>query len=99
MQNETLGPAQPELVVAESETLQDIRRTRKEIEEGVRHLDHVDPARVRGALREGHAMLIKAPADARTCRQHPPSAALAQVLDRVRRAFDPDGRLNPGRME
>jgi glycolate oxidase FAD binding subunit len=61
--------------------------------------DTVDPARVRGALREGHAMLIKAPADARTCRQHPPSAALAQVLDRVRRAFDPDGRLNPGRME
>jgi glycolate oxidase FAD binding subunit len=61
--------------------------------------DAVDPARVRGSLREGHAMLIKAPADARTCRQQPPSAALAQVLDRVKRAFDPAGRLNPGRME
>jgi FAD/FMN-containing dehydrogenase len=44
-------------------------------------------------------MLIKAPADSRTCRQHPPSAAFTQVLDRVKVAFDPDQRLNPGRME
>lgn len=61
--------------------------------------DKVDSQRVRGSLREGHAMLIKAPTDSRTCRQHPPSAALAQVIDRVKAAFDPDRRLNPGRME
>lgn len=61
--------------------------------------DKVDSGLVRGSLREGHATLIKAPADSRTCRQHPPSAAAAQVLDRVRDAFDPDRRLNPGRME
>jgi glycolate oxidase FAD binding subunit len=61
--------------------------------------DKVDSQRVRGSLRAGHAMLIKAPPDSRTCRQQPPSAVLAQVLDRVRAAFDPDRRLNPGRME
>jgi glycolate oxidase FAD binding subunit len=61
--------------------------------------NNVDSQRVRGSLREGHAMLIKAPPDSRTCRQQPPSAVLAQVLDRVRAAFDPDRRLNPGRME
>ena len=61
--------------------------------------NQVDAQRVRGSLREGHAMLIKAPADSRTCRQHPPSAAFTQVLDRVKVAFDPDQRLNPGRME
>jgi len=59
----------------------------------------VDASRVRGALREGHAMLVKAPPDSRTCRQHPPSAATADVLDRVKAAFDPDGRLSPGRMD
>ena len=29
----------------------------------------------------------------------PPGAALGQVLERVRAAFDPDRRLNPGRMD
>jgi glycolate oxidase FAD binding subunit len=61
--------------------------------------DTVDASRVRGALRDGHAMLVKAPAAARACRQHPPSAAMRDVLERVRAAFDPDGRLNPGRMD
>lgn len=61
--------------------------------------DSVDAAKVRGALSEGHATLIKAPAESRTCRQHPPTAAAAQMLDRLRAAFDPDRRLNPGRME
>jgi glycolate oxidase FAD binding subunit len=61
--------------------------------------DRVDAARVRGALRDGHATLIKAPAGTRVCRMHPPSAALAAVLERVRYAFDPAGRLNPGRMD
>jgi glycolate oxidase FAD binding subunit len=61
--------------------------------------DTADASRVRGALRDGHAMLIKAPAATRACRQHPPSAAMRDVLERVRAAFDPDGRLNPGRMD
>jgi glycolate oxidase FAD binding subunit len=61
--------------------------------------DKVDSRRVRGSLRDGHAMLIKAPADSRTCRQQPASAVVAHVLERVRQAFDPDRRLNPGRME
>ncbi len=51
MQNEAVGPAHPEPIVAESEILQDIRRTKKDIEEGVRHLDHVDPARVRAMMK------------------------------------------------
>jgi glycolate oxidase FAD binding subunit len=58
-----------------------------------------DASRVRGALRDGHAMLIKAPPDSRTCRQHAPSAAMRDVLERLKAAFDPDGRLNPGRMD
>jgi glycolate oxidase FAD binding subunit len=61
--------------------------------------DRVDTPLVRGALREGHALLVKAPDDTRTCRLHPPSAAVAQVIERVRDAFDPDRRLNPGRMD
>jgi glycolate oxidase FAD binding subunit len=59
----------------------------------------VDSPRVRGALREGHAFLLKAPPDSRPCRQQPPSAVLAQVLEKLRQAFDPAGRLNPGRMD
>ena len=61
--------------------------------------DNVDAALVRGALDEGHATLIKAPADTRPCRIHPPTAVVAQLLERVRDAFDPDRRLNPGRMD
>ncbi len=61
--------------------------------------DSVDAARVRGALRDGHATLIKAPADSRACRMPPPSAALGQALERIRDAFDPDRRLNPGRLD
>lgn len=59
----------------------------------------VDSSRVRGALRAGHAFLVKAPPDSRTCRQQPPSAVMEQVLDKLRQAFDPAGRLNPGRMD
>lgn len=61
--------------------------------------DAVDAARVRGALRDGHATLIKAPADAKPCRQQPPPAALGPYIERIRDAFDPDRRLNPGRMD
>jgi len=61
--------------------------------------DSVDAARVRSAVGDGHALLLKAPADSRTCRLQPPGAALGQALERVRDAFDPDRRLNPGRMD
>lgn len=61
--------------------------------------DRLDNARVRGAIGEGHATLIKAPGDSRTCVHHPPSAALAAVAERIKAAFDPDNKLNPGRMD
>jgi len=61
--------------------------------------DRVDASTVRGALREGHAMLVKAPRDAKPCRQQPPTAVVAQFVERLRDAFDPDRRLNPGRMD
>ncbi len=50
MENEQFGPAQPEPVV-ESETLQEIRRTRTEIEKGVRHIEHANPASVREMMK------------------------------------------------
>jgi glycolate oxidase FAD binding subunit len=61
----------------------------------------VDAAQVRGAVREGHATLIKAPASARreTCTFPPPPASLAAVQARIKLAFDPDNRLNPGKLE
>jgi glycolate oxidase FAD binding subunit len=61
----------------------------------------LDVARVRGAVREGHATLIKAPASARreTCTFPPPPASLAAVHARIKLAFDPDNRLNPGKLE
>ncbi len=56
--------------------------------------------RVRSALRSGHATLVKAPLEVRaaTAVFQPPSGALAAVTARVKAAFDPAGRLNPGRM-
>jgi glycolate oxidase FAD binding subunit len=61
----------------------------------------VDTARVRGAFGEGHATLIKAPERlrGRTCIQQPPTAAVRAISDRVKAAFDPAGKLNPGRMD
>jgi len=61
----------------------------------------VDAARVRGAVRNGHATLLKAPADARRAVPSfpPPEPKLAALGARLKRAFDPDGKLNPGRME
>jgi glycolate oxidase FAD binding subunit len=58
------------------------------------------PARVRGALEGGHATLFKAPRDVRATIPvfQPLPSALAAVSARVKAAFDPADRLNPGRM-
>jgi glycolate oxidase FAD binding subunit len=55
---------------------------------------------VRGALQDGHAMLFKAPAElrARIPVFQPQPAALADLERRVKASFDPDNKLNPGRM-
>ncbi len=64
----------------------------------------VDERRVRGALEGGHAgghaTLFKAPREARAATPvfQPLSAPLAAVTARLKSAFDPANRLNPGRM-
>jgi glycolate oxidase FAD binding subunit len=60
----------------------------------------VDAARVRGAMRAGHATLIKAAEADRRANAvfEPQAAALVAVAARFKSAFDPDNRLNPGRM-
>jgi glycolate oxidase FAD binding subunit len=59
-----------------------------------------DAPRVRGALREGHATLFKAPREVRAANAvfQPQPAALAAASQRVKHAFDPGGRLSPGRL-
>ncbi len=60
-----------------------------------------EPARVRRAAEEagGHAMLVRAPAEARARipALHPGTAAIALLEERVRRAFDPAGVFETGR--
>jgi glycolate oxidase FAD binding subunit len=60
----------------------------------------LDAAPLRSALRGGHAMLFKAPAAARTEIPvfQPQPAPLAAIAERVKHAFDPKRKLNPGRM-
>jgi glycolate oxidase FAD binding subunit len=62
--------------------------------------EDVDATRVRGALREGHATLLKAPAAARAAIPtfQPQPAALAAIAARVKAAFDPHDRLCPQRL-
>jgi glycolate oxidase FAD binding subunit len=60
-----------------------------------------DATRVRGALREGHATLFKAPRAARVSQPvfQPQPPALAAAMRRLKHAFDPAERLNPGRLD
>jgi len=60
----------------------------------------VDAAHVRGALKSGHATLLKAPVTDRAVTPvfHPQPAVVAKAAERLRAAFDPRGILNPGRM-
>jgi glycolate oxidase FAD binding subunit len=57
-------------------------------------------ARVRAALKGGHATLIRAPAAIRTAVPvfEPQEAELAALTRRVKESFDPKGVLGPGRM-
>jgi len=57
-------------------------------------------ARIRAALEEGHATLIRAPAAIRAAVPvfEPQDAALAALTKRVKESFDPKGVLGPGRM-
>ncbi len=64
--------------------------------------EEVDADRVRGALcAGGHATLFKAPQEKRgsVAAFHPPEPAIARMMQRVKAAFDPDHKLNPGRMD
>lgn len=60
----------------------------------------VDADHVRGALKTGHATLLKAspPDRAATPVFQPQPAVIAAASARLRAAFDPRGILNPGRM-
>jgi len=60
----------------------------------------VDIERIRGALAGGHAMLWKAPRALReSVAVFPPQPpAIARVAAKLKAAFDPADRLNPGRM-
>jgi glycolate oxidase FAD binding subunit len=56
--------------------------------------------KIRGALSDGHATLVRAPADVRRAVDvfHPQPQALAALSNRVDLQFDPKLVLNPGRM-
>jgi glycolate oxidase FAD binding subunit len=60
----------------------------------------VDVRRVRGALHGGHATLVRAPLAERRVSSvfEPQSPGIAAIAARFKAAFDPQNRLNPGRM-
>jgi glycolate oxidase FAD binding subunit len=60
----------------------------------------VEARRIRGALRGGHATLIRAPLAERRISSvfEPQPPAIAAIAARYKAAFDPQNRLNPGRM-
>jgi glycolate oxidase FAD binding subunit len=60
-----------------------------------------DAQRVRAAVHDGHATLFKAPREAReTLAVFPPQPpALAEAARRLKLAFDPAGKLNPGKLD
>lgn len=60
----------------------------------------LDAQRVRGALRGGHATLMRATEAERSANAvfEPQAPAIAALAARFKAAFDPDDRLNPGRM-
>lgn len=63
--------------------------------------EHLTAERVRGALDQGHAMLFKAPRERRgpgAAVFQPQPPAIAALSQRLKAAFDPSGKLNPGRM-
>ncbi|HEV2700904.1 MAG TPA: FAD-binding protein [Steroidobacteraceae bacterium] len=59
-----------------------------------------DAARIRAALQGGHATLIRANVEQRreTAAFEPQTASVAALAMRLKAAFDPRNRLNPGRM-
>jgi glycolate oxidase FAD binding subunit len=61
---------------------------------------HAPLVRAAVAAAGGHATLIRAPAAVRATVGvfSPEPAPLAALTDRVRKSFDPQGVLNPGRM-
>ena len=60
-----------------------------------------DAARVRSVIREGHATVFKAPVEIRerTCVRQSSSAAIGALGEKIKQAFDPAHKLNPGRMD
>jgi len=63
--------------------------------------EEADAERVRGALHGGHATLIKAPESVRAAVPvfQPLPAPLAALSARLKAALDPEGKLNPGRLD
>ena len=55
---------------------------------------------VRNAVKEGHAFMFKAPDAVRVVVPvfHPQSPGVRSLSARIKQAFDPDAKLNPGRM-
>lgn len=64
------------------------------------HAAHVRQALAEAAGGDGHATLMRAPAEvrARVPVFQPMAPAVAALTERVRRQFDPQGLFNPGRM-